>query len=397
MAAAEASLSTLIEVAVLQHPTVLQAQERFSAAGFDVESAKWGRFPTIVSETKVPNQNTQSLTKIEQPLWTGGRITAQIDLSEANQLVAREQVREAQFTVMQQLASAYLELLRMQARLEVADANVAEHGRLEALIGRRVAAEVSPAADRVQANARLQQAIAERVQIQRARDVARLALQQWSLSQVQAVRPIRSIEFIRGNAGVDDEEFVAKVFAAVPQRQRLSHQLKVAQAQRDLAFSQSFPSVVAGYQYIWGGTLPTTIDRGTAYLGLQFQPGAGLSALSNRQASTRREDAARQELAALERELGQQTRTILAEIDSSMTQLAPARLLLKASQDVVESYLRQYQVGRRNWVEVLNAQREKAQAAYSLADVESSRDQSILRLLIFAGEFGPGRFEAVKH
>jgi len=286
----------------------------------------------------------------------------------------------------------------MQARLVVADANVVEHSRLEELIGRRVSAEVSPAADRVQANARLQQAIAERIQIQRARDAARLALQQWSLAQVSAARTVRRIDFVRGRTGgVDDEEFVARVLAAAPQRQRLQHQLRVAQAQRDLAFSQGLPSVVAGYQYIWGGTLPTTIDRGTAYLGLQFQPGAGLSALSNREASSRREDAARQELAALERDLGQQTRTLLAEIDAATSQLGPARLLLKGSQEVVESYLRQYQVGRRNWVEVLNAQREKAQAAYSLADVESSRDQATVRLMIFAGEFGPGRFDAVQH
>lgn len=391
-------MATLLDVAVVQHPLVLQAQERFNAAGFDVESAKWGRFPTVVSETKVPNQNTQSLTRIEQPLWTGGRITAQIDISEANRLVASDQIREAQFNIMQQLSAAYFELLRMQARLVVADANVVEHSRLEELIGRRVSAEVSPAADRVQANARLQQAIAERIQIQRARDAARLALQQWSLAQVSAARTVRRIDFVRGRTGgVDDEEFVARVLAAAPQRQRLQHQLRVAQAQRDLAFSQGLPSVVAGYQYIWGGTLPTTIDRGTAYLGLQFQPGAGLSALSNREASSRREDAARQELAALERDLGQQTRTLLAEIDAATSQLGPARLLLKGSQEVVESYLRQYQVGRRNWVEVLNAQREKAQAAYSLADVESSRDQATVRLMIFAGEFGPGRFDAVQH
>ena len=90
--AAEASLAMLMELAVVQHPAILQARDRLEAAGYDVEGAKWGRFPTISSETRAPTNNTQSLTKVEQPLWTGGRISAQIDLSEANQRVARDQL-----------------------------------------------------------------------------------------------------------------------------------------------------------------------------------------------------------------------------------------------------------------------------------------------------------------
>jgi len=82
--AAEASLHMLMELAAVQHPSILQARDRLDAAGFDVEGAKWGRFPTISSETRAPSNNTQSLTKVEQPLWTGGRISAQIELSEAN-------------------------------------------------------------------------------------------------------------------------------------------------------------------------------------------------------------------------------------------------------------------------------------------------------------------------
>lgn len=395
--AAEASLAMLMELAVVQHPAILQARDRLEAAGYDVEGAKWGRFPTISSETRAPTNNTQSLTKVEQPLWTGGRISAQIDLSEANQRVARDQLREAELSVLSQLSSAYFELLRMQARLRVADDNVAEHTRLEELIGRRVAAEVSPAADLVLANARLQQAIGERIQLLRVRDAARVALQQWSLSQVTIAKPLRRINVLRRDSArpSDDDALVGKALAYSPQRRKLQHQLEAARAQRELAASQGLPTVLAGYQHVWGGTLPSSVDRGTAYVAMQFQPGAGLTALTNRQAAARREDAARQELAGLERELTAQVQTLLSEIDASNAQLAPARTLLKGSAEVVDSYLRQYQVGRRNWVEVLNALREKAQAAYGLADVEQSRDQAQVRLLIITGELAPSNLKAI--
>lgn len=395
--AAEASLHMLMELAAVQHPSILQARDRLDAAGFDVEGAKWGRFPTISSETRAPSNNTQSLTKVEQPLWTGGRISAQIELSEANRRVARDQLREAELNVLLQLSGAYFELLRMQARLKVADENVAEHSRLEALIGRRVAAEVSPAADLVLANARLQQAIGERIQLVRLRDAARVALQQWSLSQVTVAKPLRRIDVLRSESAriTDDDVLVGKALAYSPQRRRLQHQLEAARAQRELAFSQGLPTVLAGYQHVWGGTLPSTVDRGTAYVALQFQPGAGLTAITNRQAAARREDAARQELLGLEREITAQVQTLLSEIDAANAQLAPARTLLKGSAEIVDSYLRQYQVGRRNWVEVLNALREKSQAAYGLADVEQARDHAQVRLLITAGELAPANLKSI--
>jgi adhesin transport system outer membrane protein len=394
--AAEASLHTLMELAAVQHPSILQARDRLEAARFDVEGAKWGRFPTIISETRAPSNNTQSLTKVEQPLWTGGRISAQIDLSEANRRIARDQLQEAELNVLLQLSGAYFELLRMQVRLKAADENVAEHSRLEALIGRRVAAEVSPAADLVLANARLQQAIGERIQLVRLRDAARVALQQWSLSQVTVAKPLRRIDVLRSeSARITDDDLVGKALAYSPQRRRLQHQLEAARAQRELAFSQGMPTVLAGYQHVWGGTSLDSGDRGTTYIALQFQPGAGLTALTNRQAAARREDAARQELVGLEREITAQVQTLLSEIDAANAQLAPARTLLKGSAEVVDSYLRQYQVGRRNWVEVLNALREKSQAAFGLADIEQARDQAQVRLLITAGELAPTNLKAI--
>jgi adhesin transport system outer membrane protein len=59
---------------------------------------------------------------------------------------------------------------------------------------------------------------------------------------------------------------------------------------------------------------------------------------------------------------------------------------------VVASYLRQYQVGRRNWVEVLNAQREMAQAAYGLIDLEVGLQQSQVRLMLLSGDISPQEF-----
>jgi len=162
--------------------------------------------------------------------------------------------------------------------------------------------------------------------------------------------------------------------------------------QMDVVKSQALPSVVAGYQHVWGGMYPNSFQHNSAYVSLQFQPGAGLSALSNRNAAAMKQDAVKQELLTLERNLRNQVLSALADIDSAQTQLKPARTLLDGTTEVVASYLRQYQVGRRTWVEVLNAQREMTQAAYGLIDLQVALQQSQVRLMLLSGDITPQEF-----
>ena len=145
------------------------------------------------------------------------------------------------------------------------------------------------------------------------------------------------------------------------------------------------PNLMAGYQRTWGhlyyGQLPTK-----AYLSLQYSPGAGLSALSKQQVAVARLAAAHSEIGALQLNLDAQIRSSLAEFDAMAGQLDSARVLLGGTAEVVQSYLRQYQIGRKNWLDVLNALREKTQAQYNLADVRYALQQSKVRLLLLTGE-----------
>ena len=59
---------------------------------------------------------------------------------------------------------------------------------------------------------------------------------------------------------------------------------------------------------------------------------------------------------------------------------------------MVASYLRQYQVGRRIWIEVLNAQREMTQAAYGLIDLQVSLQQSQAKLMLLSGDITPQEY-----
>lgn len=55
-----------------------------------LDSAEWGRFPSFSTDINTLETGGSNTTiRIEQPLWTGGRITGQIGLAEATLEAAR--------------------------------------------------------------------------------------------------------------------------------------------------------------------------------------------------------------------------------------------------------------------------------------------------------------------
>ena len=58
-------------------------------------------------------------------------------------------------------------------------------------------------------------------------------------------------------------------------------------------------------------------------------------------------------------------------------------------QDVKASYLRQYTVARKSWLEVLNAQRDVATSQYAADDADASLVSAVLRMDVLTGRLRP--------
>ena len=122
--AQEVRLTSLLQLAMVQHPTILQSRSQSQAAGYDLAAAKWGRFPTLSSEMRSDSTYTQSIARLEQPLWSGGRIDGRVEQGEANVRAANAAVGEAELNALTQVGSAFFEVLRLTSRLEIGRAHV---------------------------------------------------------------------------------------------------------------------------------------------------------------------------------------------------------------------------------------------------------------------------------
>jgi adhesin transport system outer membrane protein len=108
--------------------------------------------------------------------------------------------------------------------------------------------------------------------------------------------------------------------------------------------------------------------------------------MSASKAAVARKQAAQDAINVFDRELAQQVTASWIEAKALEQQVKPARDTLVGADEIVASYLRQFQVGKKTWLDVLNAQREKANSQAALADIEAMLMMAKVRLLILAGE-----------
>lgn len=389
-------------MALAGHPLLQQRRSGIEAAGHDVQSAEYRRYPTLTlentrllqrPEVNVTNTADNGMTlRIQQPLWTFGRITSEIDASQGRRQIAELSLLEAEQDLLTRVVQAFNDTLRLQDRVAIATESLAEHQRLYDLIKRRADQEVSSLADMALASARLQQARTELLAFRASAGNARAALEQLLGQRVQGELqpPARA-----------DRLYWADFDAALRAAREHSATLRrldseVALAQIDVAGRKAaaFPQISARYERFSGSAVAIPFDR--MMLTLEYQPGAGLSSLTAIDAAVKRVDVARSVLEAAGRDLTEKVFSQQNEARSLYEQLEPNLEYAKAAGAVSESYLRQYAAGRKGWLEVMNAQRELALARYSVADVKSGTVLSALKLDILTGRltraslFGPG-------
>jgi adhesin transport system outer membrane protein len=385
-----AVLLDVLQRALADHPVIKARQSDRNAAGFDLDGAKWGRFPSLTvtaqadENSNQPNvARDQRVARLEQPLWAGGRISSNIDLADSRVTAAEATLLGTQQEVLQQTATAFFEVLRLEARLQAAKENTAEHIRLLDLIKRRVDLEASPESDRTVAESRAQLAKSEEIAINRQLETLRLQLDQLVGSPVGLLRrppPVKLRPY------PSEEEALRAALEFSPQRRASLAQADAAAAELGVTKSRNWPNLVAGYQQVWQTVNGTSVSDGQGFVGLQFQPGAGLSSLSAARAADSRRQAAVDSVATADRQVTAAIGAAMSDMANFGAQIEPARITVRGTEEVVESYLRQYQIGRKGWLDVLNAQREKSQAKAALSDVEYSLELSKLRFMLLTGD-----------
>jgi len=373
-------LETLLTRAATSHPSIAAARAAVRASGADVSAARWQAFPSFSVQGLWLDQRAnsrQTSLVIDQPIWTGGRISSSIKRAKAQRLASIAAYQEAVLQVMLDVSQSYREYHRLNRKYEILQKSLTEHRNLVQTMERRVQQEVSPQAD-------LELARSRTAQVQ----------QQVTMTAAQRLNALQKLRELVGDPGLDpgppppdappvelnSDELVARTLAFDPTRQRLTSEAEAARAEAASARASILPQLSGQYSY------DETYGHRVGLV-LKAQSSGGLSSFSSASAARLRQEAAELKIAATERNLRERTIFDVAEYESARDRIQSTNIARGATARVTESYVRQFTSGRRTWLDVMNAVREGTSAESDAVDAAASANEARDRLLMRSGSW----------
>lgn len=376
-------LAQAASLALATNPGTAAARAGVEAAGHELRAARWLRYPSasvsaVTGRDGLGEVNAQ--LDVFQPLWDGGRIRGGIDRASALQMVARAGLAEAELDLLLRLSSAYHDAMRSRRIGAIMAESVAEHRLLVASMERRVGQEISPRTD-------LELAVARAAQVEQER-AAVAAQEQAALRRFRTL--VNDEAFDVGDPptysatahhplGADAAEAAGRCH---PRVARLSAEAAVAHADQRIQRAERYPILGAQYSH----------DRLNGHeigLALRMQTSGGLAPLAAADAAGARRMGAEQQAVQARQEVEEAVALDLVENLSARARIDVSATGAAATGNVMESFLRQFTAGRRTWLDVMNAVRERTAARIALVEVESSAIASSTRLLLNSCQWLP--------
>lgn len=363
---------------------------RSEAAQAGIEAARWQFWPTpsIAVEradgSAGAGDGTVGTLRVQQPLWTGGRLTANLSRAEARALAAQAEFEEARQQLALRVSQAWSEVLVAQTKLGAYESGRAMHQRLLALVQRREAEGVSAQADVALASSRLSalQAELDAITAQRETALERLRSLTGRPLRAEALVPAQRAEPSASPAALADLFESARALSPLLAKARA--QTLVAQTDVALARAALSPEVYVRVERQFGSSLPGQQSESRVFVGLNSAFGGGLSSLSGVEAAMAQQRAALEEehvqLLALQEQV-QADHTLAMAAQIRRAGLERAR---QASAEVSESYERQFLAGRKQWQDLMNAAREQTQSEAQLADAVGAQQLANWRLAVYS-------------
>ncbi|MGY0195869.1 TolC family protein [Leptothrix sp. BB-4] len=372
------SLGQHIARATQGHASILEARSAVAGAMAGREAAGWQRAPTASFSReyagKFATHPYSNLVRLQQPLWTGGLITSGIDLARHQATRARHTLRETQRNLALKITANWSDWARADLKVRQLSALVEQQTALLEMISRRYAQGSATVSDEALARARLESALGEQAQ-------ARIDLS-FSRSQLE-----------RSSAGPVDEGLLGDLDGALPAVPPLADLLDSIEsapalhratvdidiARTELAQRRAglHPQVFLRLDHQWGAVKDEKIS-----IAVQGSTGAGLGGLAALDVQEARIQSARLAVETLRTELRDQYTQEHTRLASADQRARLTRSYAQTSASVLASYRRQFDAGKRGWLELLNMVREVHQADLDAANALIDQRVSTFRVLL---------------
>ncbi len=386
-----ASLEDLIRQSLASYPTILARQSAKDAAQTDLTTAKLKFLPSpsfstqrqnIAYSGQPTNREPATNISISQPLFLDGGIIAGYNKADARLSAADYGLLETREDVTKRIINSYTQWLVCWLKIQALEDSVRLHEKLLGMIVRRYENGVASGADRDLGQSRLQQAQAE-LETQRSLESSALV----SLSQLVG-EPIGRQDLVGYVAKPlkppRRTDGIAHALRQSVTVQRYTYEAEAAEQEAKEIRAQALPQLAFQAQRQIGNAYVPGAQGFDMYgLVVTYSPGGGFSSITGASAAFDRAKGARHQIETAKRELTDRLNADYNEYEFSQLKKESLQRAVDLSGDISASYDRQFFVGRKSWMDLMNSVRERAQTRVQLADAEGGIIGSSRRLMVY--------------
>lgn len=386
-----ASLEDLIRQSLASYPTILARQSAKDAAQTDLTTAKLKFLPTpsfstqrqnIAYSGQPTNREPATNISISQPLFLDGGIIAGYNKADARLSAADYGLLETREEVSKRVINSYTQWLVAWMKIQALEDSVRLHEKLLAMIVRRFENGVASGADRDLGQSRFQQAQAE-LDSQRSLESSALV----SLSQLVG-EPVGRQDLVGHLAKPlkppRRSDGVSNALRQSVTVQRYTYEAEAAEQEAKEIRAQALPQLAFQAQRQIGNAYVPGAQGFDMYgLVVTYSPGGGFSSITGASAAFDRAKGARHQIETAKRELTDRLNADYNEYEFSQLKKESLQRAVNLSGDISASYDRQFFVGRKSWMDLMNSVREQAQTRVQLADAEGGILGSSRRLMVY--------------
>lgn len=374
-------LKQLISLTIATHPSVYSEEFNVKSGEADVDSAEWQFYPTPNIELRTGDSEDPStvdvdgvaaVVSLEQPLWTGGRLSGGLDRAEAIVGARQLELAQTQRDLALNVVEVYGDWLSSNLRATAWEESLATHFLLKTSVAKRLAVGVASKSDELLASSRFESVVA---QVSTARVGKEVALS--SLAQLVG----NGVELKDLKASLNPPKLYGNVQAMTKQALIISPlvlqslaQVEVAKAELSVQKSERWPDVFlrAEHQYNSTPMLGESHSDSRIFIGTRTSFGAGLSSFTGTKALRYAYESRLAAVDSERRNVEQQIRGDSSLSESFRVQIPALESSVNTTEEVFESYNRQYLQGRKTWFDLLNSARDLVQVKVQLADAQAS-------------------------
>jgi len=381
------SLEQAVAKVLTEHPQLQSSFNQFKASSERYQGAKGGYYPTVDLTAgagweqhdtgSVRNANPTELgISIRQLLFNGFATTGEVSRTESEALADQWLLYNDAENIALRVVDVYLEVIKQQQLLELAENNLQTHLDIQKDIKKRTDSGLGSSADYTQVNGRVARATTNTLS----------AKNNLLDAEAQFLRVVNSLpqDLIQPEADLDllpadMDAALAEAINNHPTLKSAQFDVAAATAENTVVKSTNYPEIALELDGNWDKN-PNAIDNSKDYelaamLRLRYNlynGGTDAAAIRRSAYDVNRAKAIGEDA---HRQVTEGTRLAWNAWDVLLRQKSFLQQHVEASYQTVQSYKKQFTLGKRSLLDVLNTENElfEAQNEYIRADIDELR------------------------